>query len=353
MKQLRRPPKYCQGMIDRHGKPRWYFRRPGYPRRALPGLPWSPQFMAEYAAAMEGDKVEVGKRQTLPGSVAALVASYYRSADYSGLADTTKRAVRNILENFRADHGDKRVAHMEKRHVLKIMADKAETPDAANRLLRLIRALMGHAIDLGWRRDDPTVGIKKLRHRSEGFTTWEEDHINLFLAHYPAGSRAHLAFSLLLYTGQRRGDVVRMGRQHVRAGVLSIVQHKTGQEVSIPLHPNLKAALDALPRDNLTFIMSERGKPMTPEGFTNWFRKLVEGVVDDQGNRLLPDGLSPHGLRKATCRRLAEAGCSAHEIMAISGHQTLAEVTRYTVAANRVHLAERAVAAMERKEART
>lgn len=353
MKQLRRPPKYCQGMIDRHGRPRWYFRRPGYPRRALPGLPWSPQFMAEYAAAMEGDKIEVGKKQTVPGSIAALVASYYRSADYSGLAASTKRAVRNILENFRADHGDKRVAHMEKRHVLKIMADKADTPDAANRLLRLIRTLMAHAIDLGWRRDDPTAGVKKLRHRSEGFTTWEEDHINLFLAHYPAGSRAHLAFSLLLYTGQRRGDVVRMGRQHVRSGLLSIVQHKTGQEVSIPLHPNLKAALDALPRDNLTFIMSERGKPMTPAGFTNWFRKLVEGVVDDRGNRLLPDGLSPHGLRKATCRRLAEAGCSAHEIMAISGHQTLAEVTRYTVAANRVHLAERAVAAMERKEART
>lgn len=353
MKQLRRPPKYCQGMIDRHGKPRWYFRRPGYPRRALPGLPWSPQFMAEYAAAMEGDKVEVGKRQTLPGSVAALVASYYRSADYTGLALSTKRAVRNILENFRAEHGDKRVAHMEKRHVLKIMGEKAETPDAANRLLRLIRTLMAHAIDLGWRRDDPTAGIKKLRHRSEGFTTWEEEHLEAFLAHYEPGSRAHLAFSLLLYTGQRRGDVVRMGRQHVRAGVLSITQHKTGQEVSIPIHPNLKAALDALPRDNLTFIMSERGKPMTPEGFTNWFRKLVEGVVDDQGKRLLPDGLSPHGLRKATCRRLAEAGSSAHEIMAISGHQTLAEVTRYTVAANRVHLAERAVAAMERKEART
>jgi len=105
-----------------------------------------------------------------------------------------------------------------------------------------------------------------------------------------------------------------MGRQHVRGGVLTIVQQKTGQEVSIPMHPNLRAALDALPRDNLTFIMSERGKPMTPEGFTNWFRKLVEGVIDDDGKRLLPDGLSPHGLRKATCRRLAEAGCSAHEI---------------------------------------
>ena len=139
----------------------------------------------------------------------------------------------------------------------------------------------------------------------------------------------------------------------MRAGVLSIVQQKTGQEVSIPIHPHLRAALDALPKDNLTFIMSERGKPMTPEGFTNWFRKMVEAVVDDQGKRLLPDGLSPHGLRKATCRRLAEAGCSAHEIMAISGHQTLAEIHRHTVAANRVRLAERAVAAMGRNETLT
>jgi len=291
-------------MIDRHGKPRWYFRRPGFPRRALPGLPWSPQFMAEYAAAMEGDKAEIGKKQTLPGSIAALIASYYRSAEYSGMADSTKRAVRNILERFRAEHGHKRVAHLEKRHIQKIMAEKAATPDAANRLLRLMRTLMAHAIDLGWRRDDPTAGVKKLRHRTDGFTTWEEEHIDAFLAHHGAGSRAHLAFSLLLYTGQRRGDVVRMGRQHLRAGVLSIVQQKTGQEVSIPMHPNLRAVLDSLPKDNLTFIMSERGGPMTPEGFTNWFRKLVEAVVDDDGRRLLPDGFRRMGCAR---RRAADS----------------------------------------------
>jgi len=92
---------------------------------------------------------------------------------------------------------------------------------------------------------------------------------------------------------------------------------------------------------------------MTPEAFTNWFRKMVQAVVDEDGKRLLRERLSPHGLRKAACRRLAEAGCSAHEIMAISGHLTLAEVTRYTVAANRVHLAKRAFEALERKEKRT
>lgn len=96
----------------------------------------------------------------------------------------------------------------------------------------------------------------------------------------------------------------------------------------------------------MTFITSDQGKPITPESFTNWFRRMV--VVAK-----LPKGLSAHGLRTATCRRLAEAGCSAHEIIAISGHKTLAEVTRYTVAANRKQLAERAVASLDGTKART
>lgn len=96
------------------------------------------------------------------------------------------------------------------------------------------------------------------------------------------------------------------------------------------------AALDWASKGQLTFLTTAQGKPFSPAGFTNWFRDMVREAE-------LPDGLSPHGLRKATCRRLAEAGCSPHEIMAISGHKTLAEVTRYTDAANRQKLAFRAM----------
>jgi integrase len=152
--------------------------------------------------------------------------------------------------------------------------------------------------------------------------------------------------SLLLFTGQRRSDVVRMGRQHVRDGVLSIVQQKTGQPVHIPLHRDLKAAIDGLPKDNLTYLVTAQGRSFTPAGFTNWFRDMVR-------ESRLPDGLSPDGLRKATCRRLAEAGCTAHEIMAISGHRSLAAVTRYTVAASRKDLAKRAIASLGRNTRKT
>jgi len=186
------------------------------------------------------------------------------------------------------------------------------------------------------RSDDPTTGLRKLRTGSSGYRTWAEAEIEAYCDRHPVGSRARLAFDLLLFTGQRRADVVRMGRQQVRDGVLTIRQSKTGTEVEIPLHPELKASLDALPRKNMTFLLTEYGKPFAVAGFGNWFRDRV-------GEAGLPVGLSAHGLRKAACRRLAEAGCTAPQIMAISGHRNLREVQTYIDAADKLRLAREAV----------
>ncbi len=343
-RRLHRPPKappYCHGFTDRHGNPRWYYRRRGYPLTPLPGMPWTPEFMAAHEAASKGQPLEIGKAMTKPGTIAALIVSYYKSPDFTGLKPTTQKTYRNILERFREDDGDKRVAMLQRQHVQKLVNDRGDVPTAANRLLQLMHLLMRHAVETGLRRDDPTIGVRKVREKAGGFTTWEEHHIAAFLDHHKPGTRAYSALTLLLYTGQRRGDVVKLGRQNLRDGFLGLVQGKTGQEVHIPLHRDLAALIDTLPADAPAFLTGERGKPLTPEAFTNWFRQMVK----DAG---LPDGLSPHGLRKAACRRLAEAGCSPHEIMSISGHKTLAEVTRYTVAASRKGMAERAVAALDR-----
>src|SRR6202022_4595375 len=86
-------------------------------------------------------------------------------------------------------------------------------------------------------------------------------------------TRARLAFALLLYTAQRRGDVVHMGRQHIRDGALQVRQQKTSAALVIPLHSNLRAILDATSPDNMTFLMTREGKPFTAAGFTNWFRE--------------------------------------------------------------------------------
>ena len=131
MRQLQITPKYCQGFEDRHGKVRWYYRRPGFPRIALPGLPWGPDFMAAYDKAALGERLEVGASWSRPGTIGALVASYYKTGDFTGLADTTKATYRGILERFRIGHGDKRVAHLERRHVQNIITAMSDRPAAA------------------------------------------------------------------------------------------------------------------------------------------------------------------------------------------------------------------------------
>ena len=151
------------------------------------------------------------------------------------------------------------------------------------------------------------------------------------------GSKPRLALALLLYTAQRRSDVVRIGRQHIKDGVLTVKQQKTGVTLAIPVHPHLQAVLDATPSEHLTFLVTATGKPYGGNAFSEQFRNWCDAAG-------LPKRCKPHGLRKAACRRLAEAGCSANEIMAISGHTTMKEIVRYTVAADQARLARNALA---------
>jgi integrase len=339
---LRRPPKYVQGFIDRHGKPRYYLRRPARKPVPLPGLPWSPEFMTAYQAAIEdAPRVEIGASRTKPGTVAAAVVSYFNSWAFRNLAAETRRTRKNILERFREQHGDKRIALLRADHVKTMVAAKAGTPQAANNFLKTVRALMRHCIVAGMRTDDPTHAIKGVKIKTEGYRTWSETDIEAFEARHPVGSRARLALALLLYTAQRRSDVVRMGRQHVRNGTLSVRQQKTGRSLEIPVHPALLAILETTPSEHLTFLTTQTGKPFSPAGFTNWFRDMC----NEAG---LPPGTSAHGLRKAACRRLAEAGCSANLIAAVSGHRSLREVQRYTEAADQARMARSAMETVTR-----
>jgi integrase len=223
-----------------------------------------------------------------------------------------------------------------------MVSAKAATPAAARNFLNTLRAVMKFAVETGIRPDDPTDGARQISIKSDGYRTWSEEDISAFQAKHLIGTRAHLALALLLYTAQRRSDVIRMGRQHVRGGVLHLrQQQKTGTPLAIPVHPELQAVLDASPSDHLTFITTASGKPFTAAGFTNWFRECCNAAG-------LPNGTSAHGLRKAACRRLAEAGCSASVIAAISGHKSLKEVQRYTAAADQLLLARKGIEEMQR-----
>src|SRR5262245_5570760 len=191
---MRKPP-YTHGFIDRHGKPRFYFRRAGYKQVPLPGLPWSPEFMAAYEAAVKGEaapRVEIGATRTKPGTVAALVVAYFASAQFLSLSPTTQATYRGIIERFRREHGHRRVAHLQRDKIGEMLGNRVKTPSAANNWLRMVRMLMRFAIELRMRNDDPTLGIKTLKIRTDGFKIWGSEHIEKFRARHSIGTKARL-----------------------------------------------------------------------------------------------------------------------------------------------------------------
>jgi integrase len=333
---MNRPPKFVQGFIDRHGKARFYFRRPGFKNAPLPGLPWSPEFMAAYEAALAGQPPQIGTARVKPGTFRALAVSYFNSVDFRSMKPSTQSVYRNAIERLCKEHGDKSAATLQREHVVKLMAAKAEKPESANLLRKVLRAMMTYAVEIGLRRDDPTRDVRAIRVKSDGFHSWTDDEIAQFEKCHPVGTRPRLALALLLYTGQRRSDVVRMGRQHIdKNGAMYVRQIKTGAELTIPVHAALDAIIAETPVDHLTFLTTQFGKPFVAAGFGNWFR--------EQCNLAGLPQCSAHGLRKAAARRLAEAGCTEHEIAAITGHASLREITRYTKAADQKRLAASAM----------
>jgi integrase len=333
----RRYPKYCHPWVDKTtGLSYCYLRRHGYPLTRLPGLSWSPQFMAVYEAAMNEPRPTIGAGLVKPGSVAAVVSAYFDSQQFfASKSAGTRRMRKGILERFRAAYGDRPMALLPSEWIEALL--DAKPRHAARSWLATLRSLCQFAVKQKWLRADPTANIKLASVKSDGFHCWTDDEIAQFEAHHPVGSKPRLALGLLLYTAQRRSDVVRMGRQHVRNGALTVKQEKTGKPLVIPVHPHLQAILDATPSEHLTFLVTATGKPFGPNHFSETFREWCDAAG-------LLKHCSAHGLRKAACRRLAEAGASANEIASISGHANLNEVARYTKAADQARLARNAMA---------
>src|SRR5215813_11706161 len=150
---------------------------------------------------------------------------------------------RGILERFRRGYGDRPFALLPPEWIEALLDSKP--PHAARSWLVTLRSLCQFAVKRRYLRTDPTANIKQRTIKGDGFHTWTEDEIAQFEAHHPIGTKPRLALALLLYTAQRRSDVIRMGRQHIKDGVLHVKQQKTGVELPIPVHPELRAVLDA------------------------------------------------------------------------------------------------------------
>lgn len=276
-----------------------------------------------------------------PTSVSAAITRFMASPAYRGLAPSTRVVYDRMLDRIDEQYGPSTFAGIQRRHIVAHRDQYADTPGAANNLVTAWGALFSWAVDAGLAPSSPVARIKRLvlgEHRR-----WADVEVDRALA--SASEHVRRAILLLLYTGQRRGDAVAMTWSAFDGAGITVRPEKLRrkrQTLYIPVHATLRAELAAWrsePTAAVTILTNSRGKPWTG----NALQKAIRAHLDRIG---LHD-LCPHGLRKAAASRLAEAGCTAFEVAAITGHMSLTEVERYTRAASQREIARAAVVKLE------
>jgi integrase len=352
---------YLFSDADRHGNRRLFVRRNGSKIR-MRHQPGSVSFATAYAEALAelerppSPKPPHPGRPT-PGTLGALALAYFASGKFRRLDPVTQRRRRAIIEACLVEprkltpggepegpelFRDCPLEKFSSNHVRVLRDRKVELVGAANQRRKALSAMFGWAQEDGWTYGadrkivvNPVRDVKKIRYATDGWYTWTVEDVVQYMQRHPIGTKAGLALALLLFTGVRRSDVVKLGRQHIRDGWLSFVATKTRKvratPLEIPVLPILSEAIAAGPTGNLTFLMTEFGKPFTAAGFGNWFRDRC----DEAG---LPR-CSAHGLRKAAATIAADNGATDRELMAMFGWQSEGQATTYTRKVNRKRLA--------------
>lgn len=359
MARARFLPKYVTRFNDRHGQPRWRYRRAGHASGYFHNKPGTEEFRAEYAA-FEAARIEAQPRESkwIEGSVGDVVARYVSVPSRLGPSKTTQAKVRRIVDGFRDEHGYRMMADFRFEHIDKVIAKKREKVtggkriiggvEAARKLRKELVRLFDYAIKLQIRTDNPVRQSEKVRvaagQRSRGYHTWTEEEITQYREKHALGTNARLAMELMLWTGQRRGDAIGFGPDDILARRVEFFVNKTGKGLRLSLAPQLQAAIDTMdPAPGAkSFLINSYGRPYTDGGFGNKMREWC-----DQAG--LPQCTS-HGLRKAMMRRMAELGMANRTLKSVSGHVRDEEVSLYTESANQVALADEAIALVSKWE---
>lgn len=334
---------------DREGRPRYaYFRRHGR-RWRLPGAwpqnPPSEEFMAAYRRQLNetggaAEHIPLERRHLARGSFGGLIADFLASGQFRTKRPRTRAEYQRICEALSLRHGGKPVRLIEKRHVRKMRDERADTPGAANTVLRMLKILLNFAVEDGLIAASPAAKMKELPVGE--WRAWTDVECDQFEARWAEGTMQRRAYALALYTGQRISDLVAMTRADREDGLIHVAtQSKTGEELWIPEHRTLTEEL-ARGVSGISALLTTptQGKPFDPVYFGAWFADAIEKAK-------LPEDCVTHGLRKCAARKLADVGCSTEEIKAIIGHKTDRMVAHYTKSADKRRRAKAAIGKWE------
>ena len=324
-----RPP-YLSHEVTRHGRAVWYVRRNGKRIRIRAAFGTS-EFEAEYQAALAGNPLR--SKAPNEGTVAWLIERYRETVAWSHLSAATRRQRENIFLHVVKTAGDQPHTKITPATIIAGRERRAATPAQARNFLDAMRGLFRWAVQAGMVRVDPTASVNNPpRKKGSGFRPWTEDDVTAYERRWPLGTRQRVWLDVLLYTGLRRGDAVRFGRQHVRDNVGTIKTEKSGFTVTVtlPILPVLAETLTAGPCGDLTFIAGERGQPLTKESFGNMFKAACRAAG-------VPG--SAHGVRKIAATTAANHGATVAQLEAIFGWTGGTMASLYTREADRRRLA--------------
>lgn len=339
------PFKYCSRDVDRHGNERIYIRIPSMPKYRMISSYLDENgnvtqaFTEEYHRVLAGDRGE--KRVPLsrlePSSVRWLVETYYQSKTFQSQSSSTQRDKMSVLNRYCSNVGEFPFKKLRKSDIEASQMKRKDTPGAADKLVKYLKALFNWAISAELATFNPANGVTKI-HKSPGFHTWSEAELACYRAAYPIGSTARLAMELMLNLGVRRSDLVKLGWSNLINGRIEFTPKKGSEKntkhLSLPVTDELREVLTAITHDQPTFLVTEYGKPFSGGGFGNKMRNWCNSVN-------LPQ-CSAHGLRKISATILAEAGATEHQLMATFGWSDSKMAKLYTAAADAKQLIDNA-----------
>jgi integrase len=335
-----RPP-YLHKQVTRHGKIVWYVRKGARGKKhRIHGVYGSDEFNQNYEAAINDKPKTTASTEASKNTLQWAWALYRESAAWSALSNATRRQRENIMHHVLANAGTEPLSAITTGAIREGVDRRRETPFQAKNFVQTMRQFFEWLKENKIVSTNPCEGIKVKKPKTKGFLEWSYEEILQYEQYWKIGTRQRVMLDVFLYTGLRRGDAAKVGKQHVRNGVISLQTEKTGEWVHIPMLDVLKRTLDAGPTADLAFICTAQGQPFVKEALGNAFKDACKaaGIMDK----------SAHGLRKAAATRAAENGATAHELMAIFGWVDIKEAEIYTRAANRKHLAAKAMGKLER-----
>jgi integrase len=296
-----------------------YFQRRGWSSQKFNHEFGTPEFWKEYADILSfKDKPRVVTSRTFN----ALIKSYHKSPRYRNLKPRTGLDYDKYLVFFGSIMGDRNPAKMQRKDVINLRDANADKVYFANYSLRVLRVLMEHCVDLGWRDNNPARGVPELKTEKTEREPWPQELLKAYRAYCPLGSRERLVMELCVGTGQRIGDVLEMRWSDIQDGAFFVRQNKTKKELWVPILDDLHAALDAASRHSVFILTNEKGT-------NRWSYRGASAAVRKVREQIGALGYDIHSWRYNAACELVEAGCGDDLVASVTG-QSPAMVMHYT-----------------------